>query len=303
MNMTSDDIAIMVSVIYFGNMFSPIPSGMMMDSVGRKTTLHILSVIPILSWILVYIAKTPMVLHFSRVLAGIWIGVVSTVVPMYVGEISEPEVRGALSTVFQIMMMGGVWFVFFVGSLVDYYSLTYILSALPILLACVLFYIPESPYWYVKQGRHNDAVKSLCWLRSTSQELLKNEITQIDNTVIQDLRNGRSYSDLFGSRGNLRALLMVEVLSCTQRASGISALLAYTSITLPAGVGVLSVNDCVTLIGATLSLTVIFSTFLVDKSGRKPLLVFSSLGAGLFMFLSGLWFYLDSNTGKQPNSP
>lgn len=296
MNMTHTEVGLMVSTIYVGNVISPIPSGMLMDRIGRKMSLHILSVMPLASWVMVYIAKSPTVLYFARLLAGAWLGSVITVFPMYVGEVSEPKIRGAFSTLFHAMVNSGVLFTYIVGPLVDYYTFTVILGAFPLLFFILMFFMPESPYWQTKRGKHEKAVKSLSWLRGKPAEDVKLELTGIEDAVTADSRrNKSSYRELFATKGNRKALLMVEVIAITQRASGISAIMAYLSITLPEE-GPLSPNDCVMITGIVSYFSIFMSTSLVDRSGRRPLLLISSAGGAVFMFLAALWFYLDEKT-------
>ena len=295
MNMTHSEAGIMVSMMYLGNMISPLPSGMLMDRIGRKTAVHALSVIPLVSWIMVYFAKQPILLHLARLLVGTWLGIVNTIVPTYVAEVSEPKVRGAFSTFFQLMTNVGVLFAYIVGPLVDYHTFACILGVIPIIFILLMFFFPESPYWLTKKGRHETAAKSLSWLRSKPIEEVKQEIAEIEDAVMNDTRHGKSYKELIATKGNRKALLMVEVLAITQRASGISALMAYLSTTLPED-GPMEPNECVTFIGVVLFVSVFMSTFLVDRSGRKPLLLVSCWGSAAFMSLAGAWFFLDSNT-------
>lgn len=295
MNMTHGEAGVMVSLLYLGNMLSPIPSGMLMDKIGRKMTLHVLSVVPLAAWFLVYFAKKPMMLYMARLLVGTWLGTVNTIVPTYVGEVSEPKVRGAFSTFFQLMTNVGVLFAYVIGPFVDYYTFAWILGVIPLIFAVSMFVIPESPYWLVKKGRHEKAAAALAWLRSKPVEEVKKELSEIEETVTNDTRRGKSYRELIATRGNRKALLMVEMLAITQRASGISALMAYLSTTLPID-GPMEPNECVTFIGIVLFASVFFSTFLVDRSGRRPLLLTSSWGSAAFMLLAGLWFFLDEKT-------
>ncbi|XP_014273233.1 facilitated trehalose transporter Tret1 [Halyomorpha halys] len=295
MNMSHSESGLMVSMLYIGNFISPIPSGALMDMIGRKMTIHVLTVIPMASWVMVYFAKQPIVLHLSRLLAGSWLGTVITVIPTYVGEVSEPKVRGAFSTFFQLMANVGVLYAYIIGPLVDYHMFTIILGSVPIIFVILMFYLPESPYWLTKKGEHDKAAKALSWLRGKPVEEIKKELSEIEDAVTADSRRSTSYRELVATRGNRKAFMMVEVIAITQRASGISALMAYVSTSLPEE-GPMKPNECVIVIGFVLFFSVFMSTSLVDRSGRRPLLMISSWGCALFMFLAALWFFLDAKT-------
>lgn len=227
-----------------------------------------------------------------------WSGIVSTIAPMYLAEISEPRIRGALSTFVQLMTNLGVLSEYVVGPLVSYEVLAIASGSLPLFFVLVFWYMPESPYWLLMKGKRESAAKSLAWLRGQSSTLgVVNELETMELAVKDEMKNKRSFKDLVATKGNRRALIIVQALAVIQRMSGISALMAYTSTTLPPrGAGALDPNDCVIVMGTVWVASVFIATFLVDTLGRRPLLLMSTIGCGLAMFLAGLWFFLDSNT-------
>ncbi|BET03142.1 facilitated trehalose transporter Tret1-like [Nesidiocoris tenuis] len=300
MNLTSQEISWMVSLLYLGNLASPLPAGYLMDRIGRKTSMLVLAAFPLSSWVIVYFATTAWHLHIARFLAGTWSGTVSTVVPMYLAEISQPRIRGALSTLIQLMTNFGVVLEYLIGPVVSYGALAIFTGSIPLLFIILFATMPESPYWLLSKNRTAAAGRSLAWLRgypSSDSASVTDELDRLEESVREDMRNVRSYRDLFATPGNRKGLLIVQMLALIQRMSGISALMAYTSTTLPQrDVGFLSVNDCVLVMGGIWVVSVFIATYLVDKLGRKPLLLISCLGCTLAMFSAGLWFYLDSKT-------
>uniref|UniRef100_A0A0A9WMT7 Facilitated trehalose transporter Tret1 n=3 Tax=Lygus hesperus TaxID=30085 RepID=A0A0A9WMT7_LYGHE len=302
MTLTSEEISWMVSLLYVGNLASPLPAGYLMDKIGRKSSMLLLAIFPMSSWVIVYFATSAWHLHVARFLAGTWSGTVSTVVPMYLAEISQPEIRGALSTLVQLMTNLGVVAEYLIGPAVSYGTLAIFTGSFPLLFIILFSMMPESPYWLLSKGKTTEASLSLAWLRGyprrEAKTLLELEHKDQMMRTIEDMNTNRSFRDLFETPGNRKGLLIVEVLALVQRMSGISALMAYTSTTLPQrNIGILTVNDCVLVMGGIWVLSVFIATFLVDKLGRKPLLLTSSIGCALAMFIAGLWFYLDAKTG------
>ncbi|KAF6202771.1 hypothetical protein GE061_003173 [Apolygus lucorum] len=300
MKLTSEEISWMVSLLYVGNLASPLPAGYLMDKIGRKSSMLLLAIFPMSSWVIVYFATTAWHLHVARFLAGTWSGTVSTVAPMYLAEISQPEIRGALSTLVQLMTNSGVVLEFLIGPAVSYGTLAILTGSVPLLFIILFSMMPESPYWLLSRGKTKEARSSLAWLMGyPKQEAKTLELEHMDQMMqtIEDMKTKRSIRDLIKTPGNRKGLLIVEVLALVQRMSGISALMAYTSTTLPdRNIGILTVNDCVLVMGGIWVLSVFIATFLVDKLGRKPLLLISSLGCALSMFTAGLWFFLDKKT-------
>ncbi|XP_014259104.1 facilitated trehalose transporter Tret1-like [Cimex lectularius] len=298
MSLTTSEISWMVSFLYLGNLMSPMPAGMLMDRLGRKRSLSILSVIPLTSWTIIYFANASYMLYIARFLSGMWSGIVTTIAPMYLAEISEPRIRGALSTFVQLMINLGVVFEYIVGPSVSYHLLAVISGAIPLIFVVTFWFIPESPYWLVMVGKKDEACRSLAWLRGyNSPDCVKEEMEIIEKNVIKEMCNKHTMKDLIATSGNRKALIIVEMLAILQRMSGISALIAYTSTTLPPqGAGMLGRNDCVIVMGMVWVASVFIAMVLVDSWGRKPLLFGSSVGCGLAMFTAGLWFFLDTET-------
>lgn len=150
-------------------------------------------------------------------LPGIWSGTVSTITPMYLAEISQPKIRGALSTFVQIMTNIGVILEYIVGPYVSYKNLAIISGSLPVAFILTFWYMPESPYWQLMHNRKFYAAKNLAWLRGFDNVAdVKEEIEIISVAVQEEMKNKRSLRALVQTKGNRRALLIVEV-SCNRR--------------------------------------------------------------------------------------
>nr|BAQ02358.1 sugar transporter [Nilaparvata lugens] len=297
---TDAQISWMVSVLYFGNFLSPIPAGYLMDRMGRKRMLVTLSILPILSWVLVIFSTDPLILYVSRFLGGLWAGISATVIPMYQAEVSQPQVRGALSTFIQIMTYIGVCYEYILGPFVSYTTLGLLNVAIPVMFVSAFMWMPESPYWYTINNRKEEALEALTWLRSgLPRSTIEDELQLIEHSVREEMKNKKTFSDLISTRGNRRGLLIVEMLAIFQRMSGISGVMAFTSITIkPFTIfGILMTPDiCVIIMGVVWIISTFISTALVDRSGRRPLLMTSSLGSGVAMTLIAIWFFLDRQT-------
>lgn len=296
-NMTVVDASLMVSLFYVGNIIMPIPCGILSDAIGRKSTLLLLTVIPLSSWILIYFAAHPAFLHIARLLAGVWGGSVRTVMPLYLGEIAEPRIRGALSVLATIQANAGILLAYVAGPLVSYWTLAVVCGVIPVLFFCLLCIVPESPYWLVSKSLQDKAAESLVWLRGLKDiEDAKEELALLKSAIEYDREQPKGCRMLFKSKSNQRAFLIVEVISITQRLSGIGAMVAFSSITLPdRKVGILSPNDCVMVIGIVRFLLVFAIIPLVDTCGRKPLLMISCAGCGSSMMAACIWFFIHKN--------
>ncbi|XP_075214921.1 uncharacterized protein LOC142320830 [Lycorma delicatula] len=301
MDLTPSEEAWMVSLLYAGNFISPIPAGYLMDMFGRKRTAVVLSALSFISWILAIFATNAEMLYISRFLNGLWSGVATTILPMYFGEISEPSVRGALSTLIQLMVYLGVFYEYTIGPFVTYKTLGILTAIVPVIFFILFLCMPESPYWFVMKNNHEKAQRSLEWLRAGKDKSEVNtELRAIRESVQEQMKNKRTYKDLISTQGHRKGLIIVQVLSILQRASGISGLMAYTSITLPPEG--YDPNTCVLIMGGIWVISVFISTLLIDKLGRRPLLAISTLGSGLAMGMNAVWFYLRYKTDMEIES-
>ncbi|KAF6207534.1 hypothetical protein GE061_015980 [Apolygus lucorum] len=131
MNLSTSDATVMVSVYYLGNAVMPIPSGILSDVKGRKSSLSCLLIFPFVSWVLIYFAKRPVVLHVARLLAGMWTGIVITVGPMYLAELAQPQYRGALSTLLMILANLGALLAMVIGMRVSYWTMAVVFGLTP----------------------------------------------------------------------------------------------------------------------------------------------------------------------------
>lgn len=90
-------------------------------------------------------------LYAGRFLAGIATGGSCVVAPMFISEIAETSLRGALGAFFQLFLTVGILFDYLVGAIVDWRTFTWSCSIFPILLIVTVFFIPDSPIFLVKQ--------------------------------------------------------------------------------------------------------------------------------------------------------
>lgn len=102
LHLTPSEEALIVNALFFGTFLAPFPCGALMDRVGRKTSMLTLALFPILSWALVHFAQGSFSLVIARCLAGICVGGWQTLVPVYVAEIAEPQVRGIAGCFFMV---------------------------------------------------------------------------------------------------------------------------------------------------------------------------------------------------------
>ncbi|XP_046660197.1 facilitated trehalose transporter Tret1-like isoform X2 [Homalodisca vitripennis] len=293
--MTPDQSSWVVALIELGDLFSPLPAALLVDAWGRKPLLLSTAPMYIISWILVLTTRSVPVLYFVRILQGFGMGIVYTVLPMYLAEISQPKIRGAISTFFEGMWCLGILLEYCLGPFLSYQGLSWASLAVPVAFLATFLLMPESPYFLVMVDRPAEASRSLTWLRG--EESTMDEMEEIEVTVKKEMKiETRSWKELFSTPADRRAFLIVQVATITKFMSGIGAVLSYSSETFSESTrSFLSPDQFTMLMGLLIIVSTLVASFTVDHMGRRPLLLISSLGCAVFEMLAALYYYLDGS--------
>lgn len=266
----------------FGAMFAGIPG----DRWGRRASLRLMAVMYVVSALGCAFAWDWYSLLFFRFVGGLGIGGSSVLGPMYIAEISPAQRRGRLVGFFQFNVVVGVlaaYFSNYVIGLAGFGAAEWRwklgISGLPALLFLVmLFAIPESPRWLVKVRR---VVEGKEVLRLTGEENVEEEMRDIIESI--DVEHGHGVESLFSWKYRVPIFLAV-VLAMFNQLSGINAILYYLNdIFERAGFSKVSGDIQAVAIGFTNLLFTIAAMSLIDKLGRKTLLLIGSVGTSLSM--------------------
>jgi sugar porter (SP) family MFS transporter len=226
-----------------------------------------------------------------RFVGGLAIGSASIVSPLYISEVAPPRIRGALVSVNQLAIVTGILLSYFaswalVGAGPSNWRWMFATGALP----AVVFFIfvlgvPESPRWLVKQGREAEALGILD--RLNGAEVAAAEVRSIKETLALE---GGSLRELF--RPGFRTALGIGVfLAVFQQITGINAVIYYSPRFFEAaGLARSSAIFQSAIIGVVNVLFTLVAIALVDRLGRKPLLLAGSAGMGLSFVLLGAAF-------------
>ncbi len=291
---------VVVSGVLLGATIGAIFGGKAADLFGRRRVLLVTAAIFGIGALASAVAPSPTILIISRVVLGLAIGLASTNVPVYLSEVAPPHARGWVVSLFQLAVTVGI----VVAYLTDYafagiegWRWMLGLAVVPALVfGTGMFFLPETPRWLIRGGHHEVAQRVLVRIRELPD--VNVEIEEIKASLAQQAESGH-WTDLL--RRQVRPALVVGLgLAIFQQITGINTVIYYAprilqsagfnsasgAILATVGVGVVNV-------GMT-----IVAMFLVDRAGRRPLLLVGIAGMIITLGALGLSFRISNPSGQ-----
>ncbi|OAY49640.1 sugar transporter ERD6-like 7 [Manihot esculenta] len=280
------------SILTFGAMIGAITSGPIADFIGRKGAMRVSTAFCVAGWLSIYFAKGALALDIGRLATGYGMGVFSYVVPVFIAEIAPKNLRGALTTINQLMICSGVSVFYIIGTVVTWRAL-----ALTGLIPCAilllgLFLIPESPRWLAKMGREKQFETALKTLRGKDTDI-SHEAAEIKDYIetLERLPKAKLL-DLF-QRRYLRSVIIGVGLMFFQQFGGINGVCFYVSNIFESA-GFSATIGTITYAIIQVVVTAL-NTTVIDKGGRRPLLLVSASGLVTACAITAISFYLKAN--------
>ncbi|KAM4772250.1 solute carrier family 2, facilitated glucose transporter member 2 [Rhinophrynus dorsalis] len=268
-----------VSIFSLGGMVSSFFVGWISDKLGRIKAMMAINSLAILGALLMGLApvgEAHALVISGRLITGLYSGLVSGLVPMYVGEISPTQLRGALGTLHQLAIVTGILISqivgldFILGSK-DLWPVLLGISGVPAVLQTILLlFCPESPrFLLIKLGKQEAAKKNLIRLRGNYDPTKDIEEMKKEKEEAESEKKV-SIIQLFKSPNYRQPLLVSLVLHISQQFSGINGIFYYsTSIFSKAGI---SQPVYATIgVGVVNTIFTVVSVFLIEKAGRRSL--------------------------------
>jgi sugar porter (SP) family MFS transporter len=248
---------------------------------GRRDSLRCMAVLYLVSAFGCALAWGWSSLLFFRFVAGLGIGGSSVIGPMYIAEISPARWRGRLVGFFQFNVVAGILLAYFSNYVVGLAGFGVLewrwklgIAGLPaVLFLLMLYFIPRSPRWLVQKGRVTEARKVL---QVTEAEDVQQELKEIVASV--DHEHGLAEEPLF-QRKYLFPIFLAISIAMFNQLSGINAILYYLNdIFARAGFDKVSSDLQSVAIGFTNLVFTIIAMSVIDRLGRKRLLLIGSVG-------------------------
>src|SRR5580704_15211298 len=292
-------LEVIVSGVLAGAATGALAGGRLADLFGRRKLLIVTAIIFAVGAVLCALAMSATTLIVGRIIVGLGIGLSSGTVPVYISEVSPAEARGWQVSLFQLAITVGILLAY----VVDYafaksegWRWMFGLAVIPAaIFALGMLYLPESPRWLARSGNRESARTVLMRIRGTAD--VNAEMQEVEGTLDKATESAR-ISDLFAP--SLRPALIVGIgLAIFQQVTGINTVIYYAPIILQTA-GISSASGAILAtagIGVVNVLMTIVSMRLIDKVGRRPLLLTGIAGMVITLGVLGLAFHMAGRTG------
>jgi sugar porter (SP) family MFS transporter len=272
--------------------FSPSFGGWLSDRLGRKRTLLLAAALFGLSAVGTALPRNILEFNIFRIIGGFGVGAACIVSPMYIAEISPAAIRGRLVLLNQLANVVGALASYLVAYLLSFsgnWRWMFGSTAIPVAIFWIgLLFIPESPRWLVQKNREQDALKILSRIGGAASAPA--EIATIRESLVEKTCR---LADLL-QPGIRIALLIAVGLAILQQLDGVTVLIFYAPMIMQqAGFPKASEAIRITMIVGIWNLVcTMIAVWLVDRIGRRPLLLFGTLGMAAGLILMGVFFHL-----------
>ena len=297
-SLTQLQVEIVVSCVLIGALIGAMTGGVLADRFGRRRVIIATATLFVGGAILTALSPTFTLLISGRIIVGAAIGVASFTTPLYISEVSPVKIRGRLVSINQVALTSGI----VMSYLVDYaladiqgWRWMFGLAAVPAaILAVGMFWLPESPRWLVSKNLIDSARTVLERIRRT-----KDVGTELDDIQSSLAVQSGGWRDLFTPL--IRPALIVGVgLAILQQITGINTVIYYAPIIFEfTGAKSASASILATIgVGVVNVAMTVVALLLVDRVGRRPLLLIGLTGMIIGLGVLGLAFQLPSLSGS-----
>jgi len=281
-----------VSAMMFGAAVGALAAGWMSSALGRKRSLILGAILFVVGSLLCGFAWSPETLIAARVVLGLAIGIATFTAPLYLAEVAPEYIRGAMISLYQLMITIGILVAFLSDTAFSYSgNWRWMLGIIAIPGALFLFgvlFLPDSPRWLMMKQREAEALDVLQRLRG-NPEIVEREA----NDIREQLRTPQRGWHMFMENSNFRRSVGLGILlQLMQQFTGMNVVMYYAPrIFQDMGYDTTAQMWFTAIVGLTNVLATFIAIALIDRWGRKPILytgfTVMAIGLGVVGFMMG----------------
>ncbi|GJQ86904.1 hypothetical protein Trydic_g11776 [Trypoxylus dichotomus] len=289
--LSEDEVSWVASLLALGAIIAPFAAGYLADHIGRKKTLIISAIPTIACFLILAFVKNLYLYYVARFVLGLTsVGTPLTIVPMFIGEFAELHNRGTLGGFTILYVSLGFLFSFAVGPFTSFqtFNLLCLIAPVTFLIIFTLF-VPETPGYLIAKDNLEEAKKALAKIRIGPVD---KEILIMESTVKSYLASKGGIRDILKTKSLLKAACVSMGLMITQQLTAISVMTFYLQFIFESANSNIAPNIATIIIGVVQLFGSLSSTLIVDKVGRRPLLLSSTIITCLSLLVLSIYFYL-----------
>jgi len=290
--LTTIQTEFVVAGVFWGGLLGTIVAGPIADKFGRKFVVALSALVFMLGVLSILAAHGFVLLMVGRILLGTGVGLVAVSVPLYAVELSPTKYRGRAVTIFQLLLTFGIVLAYFIGLLFtksgNWRAMFGVVLIPSVILLIGTLFLPRSPRFLVSTGREEHAKKVLLKTRPIKE-------AEDDLQAIHDSFKGSegTWKELF-SKKLAFALFVASSIAFLQQLTGVNSFLQYAPLILKSAGLSSNIVSVLGSLGITLLnlVTTIVGMSLIDKIGRKPLLLTGLVGIIVSEIFLGILHFL-----------
>jgi MFS transporter, SP family, galactose:H+ symporter len=296
-NLSSVEESIATSAVLVGAIIGAVLGGVLADRLGRKRSIIVGSISFIIGTFVLLASNGLGIFVVGRLLIGIAIGLASFIVPMYISELSPEHIRGALVSLNQLFVTLGILISYGVDTFFSASGAWKAMFAVGLIPATILLvgiaFMPYSPRWLVYKHRPEKARKVLQRVRGETN--VEGEMKEIEDSIKTETKGlGMLKTDI------VKYPLIIGLgLAIFQQITGVNTII-YCAPTIFQFAGLSSASSAIaatTGVGIANFLMTAVALVLVDRVGRRPLLLVGTAGMAVSLVILGAGFFLAASAG------
>ncbi|CAG7724696.1 unnamed protein product [Allacma fusca] len=278
------------AITFMGCFFSGFFIGFLLQHIGRKWTMLVHGPPFLIGWLVIAFAPNLMWILVGRFITGLCGAGMTLGILIYIGEVAQAKIRGTLCNAIGLAIGLGILFTYILGSIISWSHLSLVNAFFPGIFTVGVFFIPESPYYLLANGRIEETLESLKSLRgATEEEQIIPEY--FSKKISVQHRKEATWSDTLAAYV-LKPFGICMMLIIFQQFGGIKGVLFYSvEMFSYAGTDVNANIAAITLAGAQV-IVLLASTQTVEIWGRRISIMVSELGMTISLVALGTFFYL-----------
>lgn len=230
-------------------------------------------------------------LYVARILSGVSTSMFFNVMPIYITEISSPHLRGGGLTLPLIFFNVGILIAYIIVPYMSISMSAAIFMSMNIIFLVMFYFVPESPYYLAMRAKVEETEAVLEKLRG------KTDVSDEMEVVLETVKSNSQQRtggirELLTVRANRRAFIINNILLCNMHFCGFYTIISFVQLIFLSVTSVISSHSIAIVLGVIQVISVFVSTLVIDRLGRKPLVLVASVAVAIANLVIAVFFYM-----------